>query len=239
MSFTLTELNSDGRVSLRSLLIQSVNTYIHFSTSHFVLIVGLSFGPCEYTVTVFIAVMINTTIRKCNGWEKRRVNPLPTKSYLMKQFSLFCIIYFDNFYRPQTKFAKIMFSQVSVCPRGRGVHGTGSMYGRGHAWQVGCVWQRVCMAGGVHGRGCAWGACMAGEECVAGWGHAWRGHAWQGDVYGRVGGGGMHGRGVCGGEGVQERQLLQWAVRILLECIRVVLYISLASLLKTWIMWFI
>ena len=24
------------------------------------------------------------------------------------------------FYRPQTKFAKLMFSQVSVCPRGRG-----------------------------------------------------------------------------------------------------------------------
>ena len=27
------------------------------------------------------------------------------------------------YYRPQTKFAKVMFLHVSVCPRGRGVHG--------------------------------------------------------------------------------------------------------------------
>ena len=48
--------------------------------------------------------------------------------------------------------------------------------------------------GGVHGGG----ACVVGE-------------------------GGMHGRGVCveGGGAWQERQPLQWAVRILLECILV------------------
>ena len=28
-----------------------------------------------------------------------------------------------NFYRPQTKFAKVMLSQVSVCPQGGGVPG--------------------------------------------------------------------------------------------------------------------
>ena len=48
-----------------------------------------------------------------------------------------------RFYRPQMKFAKVMFSQVSVCPRRGGVSwqggmrygGQGGMHGRGHAWQ--------------------------------------------------------------------------------------------------------
>ena len=46
-------------------------------------------------------------------------------------------------YRPQTKFAKVMFLQVSVCPQ----------EGR-HAWLLagGCAWLRA----GVHG--CSWGA---------------------------------------------------------------------------------
>ena len=47
------------------------------------------------------------------------------------------------------KFAKVMFSQLSVCPRSWGEH----------------AWHR-----GVHGRGACvvgWGACMAGV-CVAG-----------------------------------------------------------------------
>ena len=71
---------------------------------------------------------------------------------------------FNDFYRPQTKFAKVMFLQVCVCPRGRGgVCGCG-----GHAW----------LQGGVHGcRGRAWlqGACLvAGGVCVvAGGMHAW------------------------------------------------------------------
>ena len=51
----------------------------------------------------------------------------------------------------------------------------------------------MCGCGGVHGRGYAWwgGACVAEGACVAG------GHAWQ------------------------ERRPLQWAIRILLECILV------------------
>ena len=81
------------------------------------------------------------------------------------------------------KFAKVMFSQVSVCPR------------EGHAWQGWHAWPR----NGGCGRGCAW------ED------------VWQG-------------RGVCveegayiaGGHEWQERRPLQWAVRILLECILVV-----------------
>ena len=38
---------------------------------------------------------------------------------------------------PQTKFAKVMFLQVSVCPRGRGgVHGCrgACVVARGHVW---------------------------------------------------------------------------------------------------------
>ena len=68
-------------------------------------------------------------------------------------------------YRPQTKFAKVMFSQVSVCPRGACVvgyawQGEGGMRGRGgHVWQGG-----VCGRADVHG----WGVCMAGGACVVG-----------------------------------------------------------------------
>ena len=97
-----------------------------------------------------------------------------------------------NFYRPQTKFAKVMFSQVSVCPRGGGMHGGA------------CVAWGACMAGCMcDGRACvmgevcmAVGTCMVGA-CVAGEGHAsLRGHVWQGACM--AGGhvwlmGGMHG----------------------------------------------
>ena len=47
-----------------------------------------------------------------------------------------------DFYRPQTKFAKVMFLQVSVCPQGVGE----CMAGGG-------VWQGTCVVGGMHGRG--------------------------------------------------------------------------------------
>ena len=68
------------------------------------------------------------------------------------------------------------------------------------------------MAGGVHGKG----ACMAGGVydrvvCVAG------GACMAGGVHGR----GAYMAGVCiaGGHAWQERWLLSWMVRILLECI--------------------
>ena len=60
-------------------------------------------------------------------------------------------------YHPQTKFVKVMFLQVSVCPQGEG-HAwlPGGMHGY---WRVACV-----VAGGVCmvDRGCAWlwGVCM-------------------------------------------------------------------------------
>ena len=111
----------------------------------------------------------------------------------------------ENFYRPQQSCGKVMFSQVcvkhSVHREGAcmvwGMHGRGDMHGSG-----------VCMAGGVHGRGHVWQ-----ELCVAG------AHAWQWGVYGR----GCAWQGVCvvGGPVWQEKWPLQWAVRILLECILV------------------
>ena len=72
-------------------------------------------------------------------------------------------------YCPQTKFAKVMFSQVSVCPQGGACMG-GCVTGEG-----------VCMAeGDMHGRGCAWWGSMCGRgECMAGE-HTWWGCAWQG-----------------------------------------------------------
>ena len=67
------------------------------------------------------------------------------------------------FYRPQKKFAKVMFLQVSVCPQGRGacVVAPG-----GRAWLlVGGARGACVVKGGVHGEG---GACV-----VKGGGHAW------------------------------------------------------------------
>ena len=81
----------------------------------------------------------------------------------------------NNFYHPQTKFAKVrsMFLQVSVCPQGR------ACMARGCAWQ-----------GGMHGRN-VWG-CVHGGRCVwQGW-HVWWGMP--GGVHGR----GCMARGVCG-----------------------------------------
>ena len=63
-------------------------------------------------------------------------------------------------YRPQTKITKVMFSQVSVCPRGgsrgacmagecawRGSCGRGACVAGGHVWQGG-----MCGRGGIRGR---------------------------------------------------------------------------------------
>ena len=41
---------------------------------------------------------------------------------------------FLSYYRPQTKFAKVMFSQMFVCQRGAGVDGEGGYSG--------CAWRR-------------------------------------------------------------------------------------------------
>ena len=95
------------------------------------------------------------------------------------------------YYRPQTKFAKVMFLHLSVillggghacmagghaCMAGgmcgRGCVWQGGMHGRGHAWHGGVCGREACMSGGM----CCRGACMAG------------GCAWVG---------GMHGRGAC------------------------------------------
>ena len=81
----------------------------------------------------------------------------------------FFVMHHRNIYRPQTKFAKVMFLQVSV------ILSTGG----GHAWLLGghawLLWGACVVAlGGMHG--CSGGACV-----VAPGGHAWllpRGCAW-------------------------------------------------------------
>ena len=68
-----------------------------------------------------------------------------------------------NCYRPQTKFAKVMFLQVSVCPQregvpggvcvcvcGGGVRGRGACMAEGHVWQGGVCGKGGC-GGGMHG----------------------------------------------------------------------------------------
>ena len=72
---------------------------------------------------------------------------------------------------------------MGACVAVGGMCGSG-----GHVWQWG-----VCMAGGVHGTGHAWGVCGGGHVwqwgCVHGGGMhgggcVWQGHAWQGGVCG-------------------------------------------------------
>ena len=83
----------------------------------------------------------------------------------------------------------------------------------------GCAWQGVCMAGGLRGGGHAW-------QGVHGGGHAWqggvcgRGACVAGGVHGR---GGMHVRGACMAGGMHGRYC---DVRILLECILVLIISS-------------
>ena len=133
--------------------------------------------------------------------------------------ALFMLGVVRYYYRRQTKFAKVMFLQVSVCPRG-GMHGCGGVCGcsgEGHTWLLlgghvwllpgGHAWQR----GGMHGRG-GWGVCMVkggmhgkGGSCVAKGGSG-------------VTKGGMHGKG---GRAWYARPVIARAVRILLECILV------------------
>ena len=148
---------------------------------------------------------------------------------------------FTHIYRPQTKFPKVMFLQVSICPwgggmRGRGACVVGGMHGReacvagacvvgGHAWQEGYVWWGACMAGGMCGReamcgrGCVHGrvACIAGgmrgrRACMAG------GHAWQGACMACMAGG-MH--GMHAPQQILRDIVNELVVCILLECILV------------------
>ena len=103
----------------------------------------------------------------------------------------------------------------------------GGMHGGGMHGQGVCVAGEVVCGRGQHGRGHAWwGACMA------------QGHLWQGCVCGRWGvwqgvciAGGMHGReGACvAGRSTLQDTLNEWAVCILLECILVMILVSVRS----------
>ena len=73
-------------------------------------------------------------------------------------------------YHPQTKFAKVMFLQASVCPQGGGVCVVAP---GGHAWLLwggmhGCSGGHVWLLWGVGGMHGCWGACMVapGGACA-------------------------------------------------------------------------
>ena len=154
-----------------------------------------------------------------------RDNPHPHPNYffMFKFTALYwpsTNLWEGNIYRPQTKFAKVMFLQVSVCPQ---EGGRAWLLQGGHTWLLpgGCAW---LLPGGMHG--CSQGVCM-----VAPGGHVWLlpggvcgkgGRAWQrGNVWQK---GGMHGEGGVRGEGGcvwYAWPVIAWAVRILLECILV------------------
>ena len=83
---------------------------------------------------------------------------------------------FTDFYRPQTKFAKVMFLQVSVCPHWGGVRGF--IWGGMHGFIRGAC---MVLLGGVHGF--IQGVCgfIGGHAWFYSGGHAWfysGGHAW-------------------------------------------------------------
>ena len=114
-----------------------------------------------------------------------------------------------HFYRPQTKFAKVMFLHVSVCPQGVGVSRP---------------WPRPK----VEVEGSDLGGCL-GPHPGGGWG-VWPGGS-RPTPRGRLGGlaGGCVSRPtprgvcipVCTEADPPSRRLLLWAVPILLECILV------------------
>ena len=95
-------------------------------------------------------------------------SPFLNVSYSGLVTSLYLKILVVHFYRPQTKFAKVMFLQVSVCP-----HRGAWFYLGGHAWfYLGGVW---FYPGGVCGF--IWG----GRAWFYLGGHAWfylGGHVW-------------------------------------------------------------
>ena len=59
----------------------------------------------------------------------------------------------DVYYRPQTKFAKIMFLHVSVCQQGGGVACVAGERVWGHAWRGACVAGGQAWQGGMCGKG--------------------------------------------------------------------------------------
>ena len=55
---------------------------------------------------------------------------------LAKQVSTTCVFCY-HFYRPETKFVKVMFLHVSFCPQDGGHVWQGGVHAGGHAWQGG------------------------------------------------------------------------------------------------------
>ena len=146
------------------------------------------------------------------------------KNTLFSQILLLTHLTLPSDYRPQTKLREAnvftpvcqsFYSQRGACVQAR--HAC-----KGYAWQGDVCGKGAHMAGGHAWQGHAWQGDVCGKGAHMAGGHAWQGHAWQGDVCGK---------GTCGGGGtcVQERWPLKRAVRILLECILVFIFILCTS----------
>ena len=109
-----------------------------------------------------------------------------TSYSLVEKYRILAVWHFQYLPPANEVWGKVIFSEAcvknsvhggAVCAGGRAWLGVGcacpgegvGMHG-GVVCMVGCVCLGACMAGGVHGQGCACprGACMAGKACLAG-----------------------------------------------------------------------
>ena len=97
-------------------------------------------GYCSHCIGLSIRLGLGLGLCQCEG----SVKPCSDR---VKETIFFHV---SNFYRPQTKFAKVMFLQVCLS-----VHRWGGVHGM---WHGGCAWQGAYMTGGMRGGG----VCMAG-----------------------------------------------------------------------------
>ena len=144
-----------------------------------------------------------------------------------ERFFEVCRLFFDllcmYFYRPQTKFAKVMFLQVSVCP-----HVGACMVAPGGACMVALGGHAWFLWGGCSG-GHAW---LLGGVCMVALVRGMRGCCGGAHVWLLLGGGAMHAWDMMRyGDTINE-----WMVRILLECILVKIVFTFAPTLA-WCEW--
>ena len=137
--------------------------------------------------------------------------PLSCREPFINSYNCRCA----DYYRPQTKFAKVFFFFTGVCL---------STGGR-HAW----LWVSVCGCGGAGMRGCGGACVVAGGVCGC------RGCVWFQGVHVWLRGGIRGCKGACvvvgacmvvgGMHGIWLDTVNEWVVRILLECILVTMYV--------------
>ena len=103
----------------------------HYTNPAPLYLVLLSIKSPSMHTPEFSSVNVKLQSRITASYEPVKLNPsrpMPSRRKLLKNFFDVC-----HFYRLQTQFAEVMFSQVSVCPRGWG-WGVISLCVRGPSW---------------------------------------------------------------------------------------------------------